>query len=83
MRQRRLGGCIWKGKQQLFVSLQTLGTSKEAEAPHWPCVRMWQGSGGLGACYKMAPGPPFYGQVGAEALLGLSGQERLPRGAEL
>lgn len=46
MRQRRLGGCIWKGKQQLFVSLQTLGTSKQAEAPHWPCVRMWQGSGG-------------------------------------
>ena len=40
---RRLGVCIWKGKQQLLVSLQTLGTSKEAEAPHWPCVRMWQG----------------------------------------
>lgn len=83
MRQGRLGGCIWKGKQQLLVSLQTLGTSKGTEAPHWPCVRMWQGAEGLGACYQMAPGPPFHGQVGAEALLGLSGQESLPRGAEL
>ena len=80
---RRLGACIWKGKQQLLVSLQTLGTSKEAEAPHWPCVRMWQGAEGLGTCYKMAPGPPFHWQVGTEALLGLSGQESLPRGAEL